>query len=118
MKKILPVNEYLLTLTEQQLQYAEKMRRTILRAIPEAEETISYHMPAYKFKGVLLYFAAWKNHLGLYPTPSGIEAFREQLKPYEVSKGAIQFPYSQPLPLKLIADIARFRLEENRTRRV
>ncbi|MBC6490370.1 iron chaperone [Flavihumibacter stibioxidans] len=117
LKKFFSVGEYLSSLTDQQLLVAEQVRQAISQAVPEAEETISYNMPAYKFKGVLVYFAAWKNHLGYYPLPSGIEAFRDQLKEYEVSKGAIQFPYSHPLPLQLIADIARFRLEENRSKK-
>lgn len=100
MKKFLSVNEYLSSLTDQQLLVAEQVRQVIRQAVPEAEEAISYNMPAYKF-------------IGYYPLLSGIEAFRDQLKEYEVSKGAIQFPYSHPLPLQLIAAIARFRYEEN-----
>lgn len=117
MNKFQTVDEYLSALSGQPKQLAEKVRKALLQAIPEAEETISYNMPAYKYKCVVVYFAAWKNHIGYYPLPSGIEAFRDQLKEYEVSKGAIQFPFSQPLPLKLIAAIAMFRLEENRMKK-
>lgn len=94
-----------------------KQIRAILKAaLPEAKEVISYHMPAYKTTEVLVYFAAMKNHLGFYPTNSGVSEFQEELKNYQTSKGAIQFPYDQPLPEKLIRDIVLFRQEEAKDR--
>ena len=89
------------------------LRETIKKAAPKAEEKISYQMPAFFQKGDLVYFAALKNHIGFYPTPSGIEAFKEELSDYVTSKGAVRFPYEKPLPLKLISDIVKFRVIEN-----
>lgn len=91
----------------------EKVRKTIKAAAPNAEEVISYGMPAYKEHGILVYFAANKNHTGLYPTAAGIKEFESELEPYKFSKGAIQFPYNAHLPLKLISRIVKFKLREN-----
>lgn len=90
-----------------------KLRALILKHAPGAEEGISYMMPAYKLNGPLVYFGQMKNHLGFYVMPSGVEAFREQLGDYETAKSAIQFPNGKALPLRLIADILRFRVAEN-----
>jgi uncharacterized protein YdhG (YjbR/CyaY superfamily) len=90
-----------------------ELKDTIKKAAPLAEEKISYQMPAFFQKGVLVYFAAQKNHIGFYPTSSGIEAFKEGLSEYSASKGTIRFPYGKPLPLKLISEIVRFRVMEN-----
>ncbi len=91
----------------------EKLRETIKKAAPKAEEVISYKMPAYKFHGVLVYFGAYQNHIGFYPTGSGISAFKKELSVYEGSKGTVRFPIDKPLPLTLIKKIVRFRLKEN-----
>ncbi len=91
-----------------------ELRAAIHAAAPEAEETISYGMPAFAQGGTLVYFAALKNHIGFYPTANGIEAFQEELAVYESSKGAVRFPLERPLPLELIGRIVRFRVEENR----
>lgn len=87
------------------------IRETLKKAVPEATEVISYHMPAIKTTEVLVYYAAMKNHLGYYPTNQPIEEFKKELEGFHTSKGAIQIPYSVDLPLKLIADIAIFRKE-------
>lgn len=87
----------------------QQIRETLREALPEAEEVISYHMPAFRTTEVLVYYAAAKNHIGFYPTNSGVSEFKNELDPYQTSKGAIQFPLSQPLPLDLIKDIALFR---------
>ncbi len=92
----------------------EQLRATIHAAAPEAEETISYSMPAFAQDGTLVYFAALKDHIGFYPTASGIAAFDEELAAYEGTKGAVRFPLDRPLPLDLIGRIVRFRVEENR----
>jgi uncharacterized protein YdhG (YjbR/CyaY superfamily) len=91
-----------------------RLRSTIRRAVPGAEETISYKIPAYKLRGNrVLFFAAWKHHYSLYPaTMRVIEAFKDDLAPYEVSKGTIRFPLSEPIPAKLIGRIAKFRAKE------
>lgn len=90
-----------------------QLRETIRKAAPEAEEVISYQMPAYKFHGMLVYFAGCKNHIGFYPTSSGIANFKKELSSYKSSRGSVQFPLDQPLPLELISEIVRFRVVEN-----
>lgn len=90
------------------------MRRTIREAAPEAVETISYQMPAFKLNGKgLVYFAAFKNHIGFYPIPSGIEAFKKELSPYKQGKGSVQFPFDKPVPYGLVEKVVRFRAKEN-----
>lgn len=91
----------------------KEVRKVIKEIVPDAEERISYQMPAFFQNGVLVYFGAQKNHLGFYPTGSGVEHFKSELGGYSFSKGAIQFPYDKPLPVELIQRITRFRLEEN-----
>jgi uncharacterized protein YdhG (YjbR/CyaY superfamily) len=94
-------------------QLLKQLRQAIHDAAPEAQETISYQMPAFKQGGVLVYFAAFKNHIGFFPTGSGVEAFKGKLAKYKTSKGTIQFPYIEPLPLDLVKQIVAFRLKEN-----
>jgi uncharacterized protein YdhG (YjbR/CyaY superfamily) len=91
----------------------EELRAIIKKAAPEAEEKISYQMPAFNLKGMLVYFAAYKNHIGFYPTSTGIEAFKSDLAGYKYSKGTIQFPIEKPLPADLVTRIVLFRLKEN-----
>jgi uncharacterized protein YdhG (YjbR/CyaY superfamily) len=90
----------------------QQMREILRQALPEAEEVISYHMPAFKTSEVLVYYAAAKSHMGYYPTGSGVINFKEELAGYVTSKGAIQLPYYQELPEQLIRDIAQFRAQE------
>jgi uncharacterized protein YdhG (YjbR/CyaY superfamily) len=90
----------------------QQMREILQQALPEAEEVISYHMPAFKTTEMLVYFAAAKSHLGFYPTSSGVINFQEELAGYVTSKGAIQFPYGEDLPEQLIVAIAQFRALE------
>lgn len=91
----------------------EKVRAVIREAAPGAEEAISYQMPTYKLNGNLVHFAAFKKHIGLYPTPTGTEAFKKELSPYKAGKGSIQFPLDQPIPYDLIKEIVMFRVKEN-----
>jgi uncharacterized protein YdhG (YjbR/CyaY superfamily) len=91
----------------------ESVRNTIKKAAPDAEEVISYSMPAFRQNGMLVYFAAYKKHIGFYPTSSGIMAFKEELSIYKGAKGSVQFPIDQPMPLKLISEIVKFRVIEN-----
>lgn len=91
----------------------QELRATIAKAAPEAEETISYQMPTFRLKGNLVHFAAHKNHIGFYPTPSGIEKFKSELSAYESAKGSVKFPIDQPLPLDLISKIVAYRVTEN-----
>lgn len=90
-----------------------ELREIIRKAAPEAKEVISYQMPAYKFHGMLAYFAGYKKHIGFYPTGSGIENFKQKLTAYKTSKGTVQFPLDQPLPAELITEIVKFRIAEN-----
>ncbi|MEY3647636.1 MAG: hypothetical protein RLZ13_521 [Bacteroidota bacterium] len=90
----------------------QQMREILQQALPEAEEVISYHMPAFKTTEMLVYYAAAKSHLGFYPTSSGVVNFKEELAGYVTSKGAIQFPYREDLPEQLIVAIAQFRAQE------
>lgn len=89
------------------------VRAAIREAAPEASEKISYQMPTFYLNGNLVHFAAMKHHIGFYPSPSGIDAFSEQLKPYKSSKGAVQFAYTEDIPYELIKEIVRYRVQEN-----
>lgn len=91
----------------------QALRQIIREAAPNAEEKISYQMPTYALHGNLVHFAAYKNHIGFYPAPSGIEAFRDELSVYKGAKGSVQFPLNQPLPEELIRRIVKFRVKEN-----
>lgn len=92
----------------------QQIRATIKKAAPQATETISYSMPAVKLNEVLVFFAAHAQHIGFYPTPSGMDAFKKELSVYKGAKGSVQFPLDQPMPLKLIAEIVKFRVAESR----
>lgn len=94
----------------------QKIRATIRKAAPQAEETIKYQMPTFTLHGNLVHFAAFKNHIGFYPVPTGIEAFKRELSAYEGGKGSVQFPLDQPIPYGLISKIVKFRVKENLAR--
>jgi len=113
MKKPNDVDKYLVDFPIEIQEALERIRETIKKAVPDAEEVISYKMPAYKLNGILVYFAAHKNHIGFYPTSSGIEAFKKELEPYKCAKGSVQFPFDKPLPIGLITRIVKFRVMEN-----
>ena len=91
----------------------EKVRQTIHQAAPAAQETINYAIPTFTLQGNLVHFAAFKKHIGFYPTPGGIERFKQELAAYEQAKGSVQFPLDQPIPYDLIGEIVRFRVQEN-----
>jgi uncharacterized protein YdhG (YjbR/CyaY superfamily) len=107
------IDEYIGTFPEGTQKILKELRATIRDAAPEAEEKISYQMPTFYLKGNLVHFAAHKNHIGFYPTPSGIQAFKDALSRYESSKGAVKFPMDEPLPLELVRKIVKFRMAEN-----
>ncbi len=111
--KFKTVDEYLSTLPKNAQTALQKMRKTIKQSAPKAEEVISYNMPAFKQDGVLVYYAAWKEHIGFYPASPGMSVFDKELAKYERSKGTIRFPLDQPLPLDLISQIVKFRVQEN-----
>ncbi len=94
----------------------QTLRRTIHEAAPSAEEAISYKMPAFKLHGNLVYFAAFKSHIGFYPIPTGIAKFEKELSVYKQGRGSVQFPNDQPLPLALIRKIVAFRVKENKAK--
>lgn len=91
----------------------EQVRTTVREAAPDAEEAMKYAMPTFVLNGNLVHFAAFRNHIGFYPVPSGIEAFKKELSAYKGGKGSVQFPLDQPMPLDLIARIVKFRVDEN-----
>ncbi len=112
-KTFTTIDEYIATFPTEMQKILKELRTVIKAAAPKAEEKISYQMPTFALKGNLVHFAVHKNHIGFYPTPSGIQAFERELSVYESSKGAVQFPIDKPLPLKLIARIVKFRVTEN-----
>ncbi len=107
-------DEYIAAFPEEIRMLLEQIRSTIKAAAPEAEETINYGMPTFKFHGNLVHFAAYKNHIGFYPAPSGLTAFKDEISKYKNSKGAVQFPLDEKIPLELISNIVKFRMDENR----
>jgi len=108
------IDEYIKTFPEDIEVILEKMRQAIKKAAPKAVEAISYQMPTFKLNGKnLVHFAAFKNHIGFYPTPSGMESFQKELSPYKHAKGSVQFPLDKPIPLELVEKIVNFRVKEN-----
>ena len=91
----------------------EQVRAAVRETAPEARETIAYQLPTFVLHGNLVHFGAFKKHIGLYPTPTGLEQFKDDLAPYKCAKGSVQFPLDQPMPLDLIRKIVAFRVEEN-----
>jgi len=114
-KQFETIDDYIKTFPTYVQNILEKMRQTIRKAAPEAVETINYQMPTLKLNGKnLVHFAAFKNHIGFYPIPSGIEAFRRELSPYKQGKGSVQFPVDKPIPYDLVEKIVQFRVKEIR----
>ncbi len=107
------IDEYIATFPKDIQNILEELRAAIKAAAPDAQEKISYQMPTFFLNGNLVHFAAFKKHIGFYPTPSGIEAFQKELSVYEGAKGSVQFPLDKPMPLKLITRIVKFRAAEN-----
>ena len=108
------IDEYIAGFPKDAQKILGQIRATIKKAAPGAEETISYAIPAFKLKGhYLVYFAGYKNHIGLYPAPRGNEAFKKELSVYKGGKGTVQFPLDKPMPLNLITRIVKFRVKEN-----
>lgn len=107
------IDEYILEFPIEIQEILKKLRKVIKELAPDAEEKISYQMPTFVLYGNLVHFAAFKNHIGFYPAPSGINAFKEELSEYKGGKGSIQFPLEKPLPYDLIRKIVKFRVAEN-----
>jgi uncharacterized protein YdhG (YjbR/CyaY superfamily) len=110
------VDEYIATFPKNVQVVLEELKQAVREAAPEAEEVISYQMPAFKQNGILVWFAAFKNHIGFFPKVSAIEAFKEELSDYELSKGTIRFPLNKPIPIELVKKIVKFRVKENLAR--
>ena len=111
--KLTSIDEYIANSPKEVQKKLKDMRATIKAAAPDATEKISYQMPTFYLEGNLVHFAALKNHIGFYPTPSGVQAFIKETAKYASTKGAIQFPLDKPLPLKLVSKIVKFRVKEN-----
>ncbi|MBX7240701.1 MAG: DUF1801 domain-containing protein [Bacteroidia bacterium] len=107
------IDEYILSFPPEIQNRLTEVRKTIQEAAPEATEAIKYAIPTFVLNGNLVHFAAFKNHIGFYPVPSGLSAFQEELSLYKQGKGSVQFPLNQPLPLDLITRIVQFRVAEN-----
>lgn len=107
------IDEYIAGFPDNIQEILEKIRKTIREAAPDSEEAISYQMPTFRLYGNLVHFAAFKNHIGFYPTPTGTEKFQKELSAYKGAKGSVQFPLDKPIPYDLIRDIVRFRVGEN-----
>jgi uncharacterized protein YdhG (YjbR/CyaY superfamily) len=107
------IDEYIAGYPKDVQEILEKIRLTIREAAPEAVETINYQIPTFTLKGNLVHFAAFKKHIGFYPTPSGIEKFKNELSGYESAKGSVQFPLDKPIPYDLISQITKFRVKQN-----
>jgi uncharacterized protein YdhG (YjbR/CyaY superfamily) len=107
------IDEYIDSFPEDIQVKLQALRKAINKAAPVAEETISYMMPAFKYHGMLVYFAGYKNHIGFYPGAAGVEAFKKELSVYKGAKGSVQFPLDQPLNVSLINKIVKFRVKQN-----
>ncbi|WP_116789062.1 iron chaperone [Flavobacterium psychrotrophum] len=108
------VNQYIAQFPPETQKLLQRVRDVIIQTAPDAEESISYAMPAYKLNGKpLVYFAGYKKHIGFYATPTGHEAFKNELSKYKQGKGSVQFPITEPMPLDLIKRIVAFRVSEN-----
>jgi uncharacterized protein YdhG (YjbR/CyaY superfamily) len=107
------IDEYIAGFPEDIQAKLEMLRATIRQAAPGAQEKISYQMPTFFLEGNLVHFAAYKNHIGFYPAPTGIEQFKDPLSAYKGAKGSVQFPLDKPIPYELIKEIVAFRVQEN-----
>ena len=113
MKEFKDINEFIADFPEDIQIILEKIRATIQQAAPDAKEAIKYGMPTFVLNGNLVHFAAYKNHIGFYPAPTGIDAFIEELAQYRTGKGTIQFPVDKPIPYDLVTKVVKFKVEEN-----
>jgi uncharacterized protein YdhG (YjbR/CyaY superfamily) len=107
------IDEYIAGFPKEIREILEKIRTTIRKAAPDAEETINYQIPTFTLKGNLVHFAAFTKHIGFYPAPTGIEKFKDELSAYEGAKGSVKFPLDEPIPYDLISEIVAFRVKEN-----
>ena len=111
------IDDYIAGYPKDAQRLLQKMKLTIRKAAPKSEERISYSMPAFDQDGILVWFAAFKEHIGFYPKTSAITSFKKDLTKYEVSKGTIRFPMDKPLPVSLVSRIVKYRIKENRDKK-
>jgi len=117
-RKFRTVDEYIAKSSKNVRDVLQELKRVIKESAPEAEETISYDIPTFDLDGRhLVHFAAYKNHIGFYPTSSGVEAFKKELSPFKTSRGTVQFPLDKPIPFDLVKKIVKFRIEENKSKK-
>ena len=117
-KQFTKIDDYVKTFPKDVQKILERLRQTIRKAAPEAVESISYQMPTFKLDGkFLVSFAAWKNHIGLYPIPSGTAAFKKEVAPYKGAKSTVRFPMEKPIPYDLVKKIVLFRMKENQEKK-
>jgi Uncharacterized conserved protein len=107
------IDEYIAQFSPYIQEILQRLRKVIKEVAPDAQEKISYQMPTFVLHGNLVHFAAFKNHIGFYPTPSAIEAYKDELAKYKGGKGSVQFPIEEPMPYELISEIVKFRAFEN-----
>jgi uncharacterized protein YdhG (YjbR/CyaY superfamily) len=107
------IDQYISEAPQEVQQKLRELRTVIKAEVPDAEERIAYGMPTFSQNGNLVHFAAFKNHIGFFPAPSGIENFKDELAKYKTSKGTVQFPLDEEIPMDLVREIVRFRLKEN-----
>jgi len=117
-KQFKTIDQYIKTFPVDVQRILERIRQTIRKAAPGAVETISYQMPTFNLDGrYLVYFSAWKNHIGVYPVPAGDEAFQQKVAPYKGAKATIRFPINEPIPYDLVKQIVKFRMKENQQKK-
>jgi uncharacterized protein YdhG (YjbR/CyaY superfamily) len=112
-KEFTSIDEYIRSFPSEIQKLLNEVRGAIKATAPDAIEKISYHIPTFYLNGNLVHFAAFKNHIGFYPTSSGISAFKDELKEYKSAKGSVQFPLDKPMPIALIKRIVKYRVGEN-----
>jgi len=117
MKEYTDINAFIADFPDEVQKILEQIRATIQQAAPDAKEAIKYGMPTFVLNGNLVHFSAYKNHIGFYPAPSGIDAFIDELAQYRTGKGTIQFPIDKPIPFDLITKVVKFRVDENLKKR-
>jgi len=116
--KFKTVDEYFSAFPVSSKKLLQELRKTIKEVAPQAEEVISYNMPAFKLNGVLVYYAAYEKHIGFYPTSSPIRVFKKELEGYKTSKGAIQFPIEKAIPKTLVRNIVKYRVKEDQEKAI
>lgn len=116
MKNAATIDEYIAGFPDDVQKILEKVRATIRKAVPDAEEAIKYEIPAYVLNGNLVFFAGYKSHIGIYPVPAGTQKFQKAIARYKAGKGTLRFPLDEPIPYDLIAEVVKYRVKETKRR--